>query len=295
MNRHVKLIGCVAAALGMAQFAQGAAMYTTNFDAMTPGSINGQEGWLAASPLFNQSVTTAGPGIGGTQAWQRSNTYTDGTFGDQPFSHQLTGEGAGESTVPGSPPNRIFTYSVQFKAVNPTADNSSVSLSAADYGGGARMNYARLDYNPGTGLSVSVDDATDNTFGSPATFNEYQIATNLDPSVYHTLTVSTIFNDGPSNDVTVYSIDGVNSAAIGSWEDYYRNDPEQLPNGNVLTGVDSVLFRTGSQLPGGVAGAGGFYFDNFSESAVPEPASLGLFAIGGLFLARRSRRKSVTA
>jgi hypothetical protein len=290
---NLKLISAVAGALGVAQFAGAAAMYTTNFDAMTPGSINGQEGWLATNPSFNQSVTAAGPGVGGTQAWLRANTFTSGSFSDQPYSAALpAGEGAGDGTGLGSQNNRVTTYSVQFKPVAGTPDNSSVSLSASDQGGGARMNYARLDYNGATGVNIYVDDATSNGFGNPATFNEYQIASNLDPTQYHTLTVSTIFNPGGSDDIVVYSIDGTNAAVIGSWESYYKNDPELVFSGNQTTAVDSVLFRTGGAAQGAAAG---FFFDNFSLTAVPEPASLSIVALGGLLLARRPRKESATA
>jgi hypothetical protein len=289
----MKLIACVTGVLGAAQIAGAAALYTTNFDAMAPGSINGQEGWLATNPAFVQSVTAAGPGVASSQAWLRSNAFGSGTFVDQPYSHALpAGEGAGDGSYPSAGPNRTFSYSVQFKGVNATPDNSSVSLSASEQGVGNRMNYARLDYNGTTGINVFVDDATDPVFGHTATFNEYQVAANLDPTVYHTLTVNTYFNPGGSDDVVVYNIDGSNVAAIGSWEAYSKNDPEAAGGGNITGDVDSVLFRTGGAS---VPTAGGFYFDNFTESAVPEPASLGLLAIGGLVLARRSRRESVRA
>src|SRR5207249_8898700 len=69
----------------------------------TLGSIDGQDGWAGTlggpiSPFIDQAVvanTYGYPSFGG-QSWRMSNAYTDGAFGDWPFSPSLVNE-AGET------------------------------------------------------------------------------------------------------------------------------------------------------------------------------------------------------
>jgi len=76
-----------------------------DFEAPTysPGSIDGQNGWAGTlggpiNPLIDQAVVTNSYGYTsfGGQSWRISNAYTDGAFGDWPFSPSLADE-AGET------------------------------------------------------------------------------------------------------------------------------------------------------------------------------------------------------
>src|SRR5205807_3999279 len=66
------------------------------------GSIDGQDGWAGTlgspiNPAIDQAVVTnTGYSSFGTQSWRMSNAYTDGAFGDWPFSPSLVNE-AGET------------------------------------------------------------------------------------------------------------------------------------------------------------------------------------------------------
>ena len=80
---------------------------TITFEAPTYhlGSIDGQNGWAgtAGGPiniLIDQEVVanTYGYTSFGGQSWRMSNAYTDGAFGDWPFTPSLTNE-AGETTA----------------------------------------------------------------------------------------------------------------------------------------------------------------------------------------------------
>jgi len=82
------------------------------------------------------------------------------------------------------------------------------------------------------------------------------------------------------NDVVKVLIDGQAAHVGGTWENYYRYDPEQAVNGNELPVIDQVLFRLAGNTvthPGG-----GFLVDQVSVASAPlsapvnvEPPALG--------------------
>src|SRR5712691_12562729 len=78
---------------------------TITFESPTysTGSIDGQDGWagtlgIPINPAIDQAVVTNTYGYTsfGGQSWRISNAYTDGAFGDWPFSPSLANE-AGET------------------------------------------------------------------------------------------------------------------------------------------------------------------------------------------------------
>lgn len=257
-----------------------AATYSTDFESPTfsTGSINGQDGWTVANPNFNQAVST-GDAHSGTQSWFRSNTYGVSSFSDQPFSAPLPGGAkSGESTAVGAT-DSSNSYSVWFKAATTAQDGSFVALSLSN-SGGSRMNWIGLDNNDAAGLRLTATDGN---------FDEFDLGA-VSRTAWHQLTVATTFLDGPGNDVVNYFIDGVLKQTLSSWEDYYRFDPEQAGNGNLVPASDRVLFRTSA----GVADptAAGFYFDDFSvTTAVPEPTALAAVAGAAVLLLGRRRRR----
>lgn len=279
MNRTTRFVVLAAGFLAPAAMAQS---YSTGFEAplFSTGSINGQNGWSVTNPSYAQAVTTA-DAHSGTQSWLRGDTYGTGAFGDQPFSPGL-GVGVGEASSVGATPGyNTVTTSIWFKPANASADGSVVGFAGTD-AGGSRMWNINFRNLSGVGVQIAAFDA--DVTGED--FNEYVLGSNLDPSVWHSLSVTATFNNGLYNDTVAYSLDGGAATVIGSWEQYYRLNPEQLGNGNQVYAMDRAIFRTVSSA----AGANGFYFDDFSMNAsVPAPGALALAGVGGLLVSRRRR------
>lgn len=218
------------------------------------GNINGQNGWMKTG-AYDASVVSvssfpAAAGYGfGSQALRSSNAVASGSFSDQTFAPLLANP-AGESTS-----FRHFDATFQIgTAVATEQPGLSMSVSPDD-GLGSRMSYLRFD-DMSDGVHVFFDDVTDpGPLGTQATFNERDIAT-LDRAHSHTIRFSIDFVPGPANDVVRIYIDGVLKATGTSWEDYYRYDPEQSGNHNVVPVTRTLLFREGGTSNPGVAGNG---------------------------------------
>lgn len=277
-----------------------AGTYSTGFEdpPFSTGSINAQDGWTATGASYEQEVVNT-VAHSGTQSFFRNNNVVSGSFGDQPFSAPLPGgEAAGESTAVGVTAGLNQTeFSTWFRAGDTTGpDGSFVSLSATD-ATGSRMNYIGIANTDAGGLTLNAYDTTSNGFGNAANFNQFSLTgTPLDRTAWHELRVVTTFQDGPANDVVEYYVDGSLEATIGSWEDYYLDDPEQAGNGNQLYAVDRVWFgtRAAPSAYGFTTGdALGIYFDDFSlsASAVPEPATATLLGLSLLGCAAYIRRR----
>jgi hypothetical protein len=275
-----------------------AGTYSTSFEEppFTLGSIDGQDGWMATGASYEQEVVNT-VALTGTQSFYRNNNVVSGSFGDQPFSAPLpSGEAAGESTAVGVTAGLDkTTFSMWFLAGDTSGpDGSFVSLSATD-DSGSRINYIGIANTAAGGLTLNAYDVTSNGFGNAVDFNEYSLTgTPLDRTTWHELLVETSFVPGPNNDIVKYYVDGSLEATISSWEDYYRDDPEQAGNGNQVFAVDRVWFgtRAAPSAFGFTNGdADGFYFDNFSVSAVPEPASIALLGMAASAILLRRRRR----
>jgi hypothetical protein len=282
----------VALSMIVAASSAQAGSYSTGFEnpPFTTGSINGQDGWAVSNANFDQEVVN-GVAHTGTQSWRRSNAFTTGSFGDQPLSAPLSGGDTVGETSSGAN-HRSHSYSVWFRAADTTGpDGSFLSLSLTD-APGSRINYVGLANTASGGVTVNAFDASSNGVGNAVDFNEHDLTggTPLDRNAWHKLTVQTTFVDGPSNDIVEILLNNVSAATIGSWEDYYVNDPEQAGNGNVLFPADRIGFYSRGTA---VAGAQGFYFDDFSQSsAIPEPTTAALAGLGltGLLAVARRRR-----
>ena len=131
-----------------------------------------------------------------------------------------------------------------------------------DDGNGGRMSYLRFE-DQADGVHVFFDDVTNpGPLGTASSFNETDIAT-LSRTRSHTIKFPINFKNGPHNDVVKIYIDGKNKVKGTTWEDYYRYDPEQVGNGNVVPTVSKLLFReSGTAAP---ANAGnGFLVDGLA-------------------------------
>jgi hypothetical protein len=238
-----------------------------------PGSLpNGA--WSKTGPydatVVKTSVYPDAAGYGFVdQALRISDAVTSGSFGDQTFSPGLADE-AGESGavnlgLSGGVRQPHFDASFLIgttKAVQQPGLHMSVS---PDRGDGARMSYLRFE-DQADGVHVFFVDVSDpGRVTDGDTFNETDIAT-LDRAHSHLIRFSIDFKDGPAQDQVKIYVDGVQKISGTTWEDYYRYDSEQTPQGNQVPTVDKLLFReSGTATP---ANAGnGFLLDRVSLSS----------------------------
>src|SRR4051812_26580032 len=100
MKRYV-LIGAVLAVFVLTALviADSLSIRFEASEGYSPGSINGQNGWAGTlggpiNPLIDQAIEINSYGYTsfGGQSWRMSNAYTDGAFGDWPFSPSLVDE-----------------------------------------------------------------------------------------------------------------------------------------------------------------------------------------------------------
>jgi len=247
-----------------------------DFEDYTPGSINGQDGWVATG-TYDQAVVEnppSAPDDFGAQSWRLSNATTGSSFADMPFSKAVANE-AGESTaengsnlVPSAPKSggtRQPCFAARFAVASFTgAAQDGVRFTVSpDRGDGARMSFLAIGYVAGQlDMSFSEVDGTGAT-PTPCTGCANFVATPLgsfDPAVPHTISIVMQFVDGDANDVVQVFVDDVLEHTGRSWEDYYKLDGESngVANENTFQSrtVDSLLFRVSGAAESGAAGQG---------------------------------------
>ena len=207
----------------------------------TVGNIDGQDGWMKTGP-FDVEVEAvadypAASGYGfGTQALRMSNAYASGSFGDQTFSPATSP--AGEDAA------NHFDASFWFGTALATWQPGMVTSVSPDDGNGSRMTYLRFEDQIDGVHVFFVDVVNPGPYPMVSSFNEYPVAT-LSRTSAHSIGFSVDFQDGPANDVVKIYVDGSLVHTGTTWEDYYRYDPEQTANGNVVPDVSKMLFREG--------------------------------------------------
>jgi hypothetical protein len=270
MKRLIMFAAIVFAALGLAGIAAADTVGPITFESTqgyTAGqNINGQQGWTNTG-LYDATVVSG-------QALRFTSAKTSGSFGDQTYSPALT-QPAGEA-----PAATHFDASFQIGSELATRQlGLHLSVSPTDPTG-SRMSYLRFEdlnngdinsqgdvANHGNGIYVYFDDATSPSFGTAATFNETYVAT-LSRSAMHTVRFLINFKTGTvtarqgnaDDDVKIY-IDGKKVISGTTWEDYYRYDPEQAGNGNVVPLVSKMLFRESGTA---ATTTGGLLVDNLT-------------------------------
>jgi hypothetical protein len=276
--RGVVLTGAVITAMAAGPAAAQADVWGTNFESPSYTAnqdIGGQAGWTHAGPHDANVVSLpAYPSAAtfgfGSKALQMSNFTTTSAFGDQTFSPSVADE-AGEAIADGQAMSggiRQSRFLARFRiaAADPsppmTGEDRHVAVSP-DRGDGSRMSYLRFE-DQSDGIHVFfIDVNADDT-----DFPETDIAT-LSRSASHLIDLRMDFVDGPANDVVTASIDGTQEIVGGSWEQYYRIDSEQAPNGNVVPTVDSLLFREAGASNAGQEGKGFLIDDVRIETTSP--------------------------
>lgn len=230
------------------------------------GDINGQQGWMKTGG-YDVAVASvsAFPNASSfgfeTQALRLSNSVTSGAFGDQTFSPGLANP-AGESLA-----NNHFDASFSIGSTQSTQQPGLFLSVSPDDGNGSRMSYAGFD-DQADGIHVIFYDATDpGPLGTVATFNQHDVAT-IDRTSAHTIRFSIDFLPGKTNDVARLYVDGTLKFTGTTWEDYYRYDPEQNGNGNVVPTTSKLLLREGGTAVPENAG-NGYLVDNVTLSSGP--------------------------
>ena len=224
----VTLLLAVGAVLGVTAIATASTVGPISFAGYTTGNIDGQQGW-SNTGSYDANVVNAGR-FGFGQALQISNAKASYSFSDQTFSPGV--EPAGESALP--------HFDASFK-IGTTTDNYQPDLRISvspDSGRGDRMSYLRFE-DQSDGVHVIFLDAT---------FSNQDIAT-LSRKSAHTIRFQINFKSGPGNptdDVKIF-VDGKKVWTGTTWESYYRDDPEQKANGNVVPTVSKLLFRAGGE------------------------------------------------
>jgi hypothetical protein len=214
-----------------------------------PGSLpNGA--WSKTGPYDVNVVTTstypAAAGYGfGSQALQISDAVTSGSFGDQTFSPGLADEagesGADNAGLSGGLRQPHFGASFLIGTTQAAVQPGLHMSVSPDRGDGARMSYLRFE-DQADGVHVFFIDAIDKgPVGTMANFRESEIAT-LSRTSSHLIQFSIDFKDGTANDTVKIYIDSKLVKTGTTWEDYYRYDPEQTPQGNKVPTVDKLLF-----------------------------------------------------
>ena len=245
---------------------------TTNFDAFSLGTVNGQAGWHSAVPGdvpalpngYDQAVVPSGGVAGfGAQSLRHSNAYSENTgeFEFQTYSAS-NAVNAGDAL-----PDTEFVGEFQFTSTSPDRQDKLRMTMSPDNGRGGRMSYVGLTDTP-AGIEATIFDTPDadgNFVGYPA-------------GIYSRTTVHTVrfllqLVPGPDNDIVHIVIDGVDignqlGVCLTTWENFYRATEQAVPVTN------SLLFRSAN--PGGNPGlvipdlvGRGYLFDNVSTDTTP--------------------------
>ena len=129
------------AAVGLLALLAGpaSAQSFTDFESFATGvSVNGQDGWRATNPNWDEEVVQ----LTGNKAWRVSNEVTSGSFGDQPYakpSGLYAGESGSTHLFSGNPAvTNTFYASFDFWSVTGLAQNGLDVTVSPDDGQGAR-------------------------------------------------------------------------------------------------------------------------------------------------------------
>ena len=288
-----------------------------DFESFSPNaSVNSQGGWTVedsfgnSSELFDEEIVDDGTG---NQVWRISNEFTTTSYSNQPFSSkadQVAGEsGAGlfndygsDHSMPNSPPlssaastSKYFYTGFDFKSATDGAQTGlSITVSPSASQSTLRMSYLRIT-DSGTGYDVDFFDTTGSSFGNTV------LATGLSYDDWHRLEMFVEFVDGigpgtagseQGNDLVAIYLDGVLLHTGTTWESYFYNVADAGIPVTSKRAVDSALFRMAGNANSGNSG-GGFFIDNVdvSNAMIPEPQTLCLCMLGGMYLASTRVRR----
>ncbi|RKY21457.1 MAG: hypothetical protein DRQ55_04340 [Planctomycetota bacterium] len=254
----------------------------TDFEGFTPNvSVDGQGGWKATNPGWDEEVVDDGFG---NMAWRVSNAVISGSFGDQPFapaSDLYAGESGSEHVFDNAGPvtNHFFASFDFWSVTGAPQPGLDVTISPDD-GAGARQSFLSIEDN-GTGIDIDFFDTSNNHAVTNANggFDLTVVSTGLSYATHHNVAFDITFVDGNvidggsnvfGNDIVKIFVDGVLVHTGTTWESYWWTTTEgQTPPSS--RAIDTLLFRLStSGASAGVLG-NGYFFDNvFISTDCPE-------------------------
>jgi hypothetical protein len=267
--------------------------YSTGFEdfnlgAMSDGTTT-QKGWSGGAQSGFQNATPGDEAITtaaahtGSQSWRLTHGYSTPGQGS-PFSPNL-------SAGLGDPGITDFVGSLWFRGVG-VGDNSSIAINSGNMAGTDRAVIIAYLVNEPAGINPAGIHLY--TFGD--NFAAIDIATGLDPTVWHELTY-TITKNGSTNSLTTVVDGGAPLVVNPDGLSDFRADTS-----NPYSDSSRLKFNTRLGSSGAPAtpdpNALGFYIDDISYSvigaaAVPETSSLIVWSLLGLTIGGGSwwRRK----
>jgi large repetitive protein len=222
--------------------------------------------------VIDESVVDDGTG---NIVFRMSNAVSNGSGANLPFVprpggipaihtnlvNSLPDKFAGETTTGAN--HRLFYASFRFKSATGAAQAGlSVSVSP-DSGIGGRMSYIGIS-DSGTGIDLTFYDTPGGGFVGTT------IASGLNYTDWHQLKFEMLFKDGSTNDIVKIYLNDTLIHTGTSWEDYFKNAPDQLkffPLG--VFPVQTLMFKPGSAAPAN--NGGGYFFDDIITSLPISP------------------------
>lgn len=254
----------------------------------TPGFVNNvAQPFSSNSDLFydgdwhGEAVTTA-DAHSGSQSWHLRSGH-DSAGSGTPFSPGLSSfAGRPSSGAAGD----TLSLSLWFKAANATGDGSRIALVGGNPTGTDRSsNYLDIE-NTASGITIRTYEGVVGAGWSGAFL---PVATGLDSSIWHELTMTGSFVDGAGNDVWTYQVDGGTAVVGGAYFNTVRDN-----FGWAYQTTNRLKFHP--KHPNYDPSFSGFYFDDFAMTVsnssgvlasystgfevIPEPSSFALLSLG---------------
>ncbi|MDQ2082873.1 VCBS domain-containing protein, partial [Xanthobacteraceae bacterium Astr-EGSB] len=239
-----------------------------DFEDYALGSVVGQQGWTDGSPSSPANAIVDLEDDHGN-VLRLANDPSSGDFAG-PYSPVLSVT-AGESGSGADVDRVVLTF--QFKPVQGVADGSRIEIDLAT--GSDRNNFMALEYtgDPAVGLRLAINSPQADGHWTNDSFDfatgNVTLASNIDPTQWHTVQVVADFNEGSDDDTVSYYLDGHLVGTGSTFENYQEFIVGKLHEAAVAgTAVGQILFRAGEApnnpfLQDGAGGnRQGFYIDN---------------------------------
>jgi hypothetical protein len=228
---------------------------------------NGENGWKFVGPSSPNTRDQAVVDLNGNHVFHISSNPSSSDFGG-PYSPSLSAS-AGESETTAQFDSQLIGF--QFKPVNATPDGSRIEVDFAIPGATDRNNFMVVESFGSTGIRIATaePDAAGNFSPAGVAPNDWrQIASNIDPTVWHSLQLRLTYINGPNNDLINIYLDGNLVGTTTTFENYHDSlGGTHLSNAETYQ-TNRVIFRAGanSGVVNDPTHNQGFYFDNLTSA-----------------------------